>query len=126
MIGDEEQMLYQDSAITKFFLPSKLILIFIFTLSLSGCLKSKPIYVFSIDKHDRPITECLVTNKEGLAAIWVSMKCKKTISKGVYICQQGQMVNTYLDSKTCDKAHGALTKLYGPHTLETDEHEINQ
>ena len=82
-----------------------------------------PMYAFSVDSQNRPITGCLEIDSHSLSSIIISMNCKKTAVPHIYICSQGRLVQYYKTQKDCQAARDDLSKLHGEHTLATDPHE---
>lgn len=82
-----------------------------------------PMFAFSLDSQNRPITDCLEIDSHSLSSIIISMNCKKTAVPHIYICNQERLVQYYKTQKDCQKANDELTALHGKHTLATDPHE---
>jgi hypothetical protein len=87
------------------------------------CASPKPqntVYVLSLDEKDRPICDCLETNSDGLAAIWVSMNCKKSVVDNIYLCSEERALHVFKKKDECEKALALFTKANGKHTLADD------
>ena len=82
-----------------------------------------PMFAFSVDSQNRPITGCLEIDSHALSSIIISMNCKKTVVPHIYICSQERLVQYYKTQKDCQKAKDELSTLHGEHTLATDPHE---
>jgi len=82
-----------------------------------------PMFAFSVDSQNRPITGCLEIDSHALSSIIISMNCKKTAVPHIYICSQERLVQYYKTQKDCQKARDELSALHGEHTLATDPHE---
>jgi len=94
----------------------------IFSLS-SPTMAEEPMYAFSADGKNRPITGCLEIGNHSLNAIILSMNCKKSIVPNIFLCSQKRVVQYYTSSKVCRKAHDNLVILSGEHSLATDSYE---
>jgi len=97
-----------------------LLIIFSFT---SPIMAEAPIYAFSADGKNRPITGCLELDNHSLSAVILSMNCKKSVVPNIILCSQERVVQFYPSLKECQKAHDSLAALYGEHRLATDPYE---
>lgn len=98
------------------------IILFLYLLVIPVAAES-PMFAFSVDSQNRPITGCLEIDSYSLSSIIISMNCKKTAVPHIYICSQDRLVQYYKTQKDCQTARDELSKLHGEHTLATDPHE---
>ena len=86
-------------------------------------MAEEPMYAFSADGQNRPITGCLELDNNSLSAVILSMNCKKSMYSHILLCSQERVVQFYASSKECQKVHDSLVALFGEHSLATDPHE---
>ncbi len=77
-------------------------------------------YVFSSDRKDRPITECLEMGSDGFFSAAVAMNCQKSVVDNILLCSHGRTLSSYPDKVACEKANGELRTKFGVYSLATD------
>lgn len=92
----------------------QIIIALLITFSISSyTMAEEPMYAFSADGKNRPITGCLEIGNRSLSAIILSMNCKKSVVPNILLCSQERVVQYYTSSNECQKAHDSLVILNG-------------
>lgn len=99
-------------------------------LVISGCVTSTEVrpkedkalvyWVYSVSSQDKPITGCLSVDDSGLAAIWVSMGCQKSVIESISLCSHKRLLWRFLDEKTCEETRQKNIEANGSYKLSED------
>jgi hypothetical protein len=80
-------------------------------------------WALSLDKSNRPITDCLQLNSDGFFAAAIAMNCQKSVVENMFLCSQGRMLNHYDKKDECDATYKQFKRDHGEYTLKSDPWE---
>jgi hypothetical protein len=87
---------------------------------LSSSCNDKRRHVFSSDRKNRPITECLEMGTEGFFGAAVAMNCQKSVVDNIFLCSHARTLSYYPDKSSCEKALNEMRTTFGVYSLATD------
>ncbi len=97
-----------------------LLLLLALFISTVSCTKNNQRYVFSSDRKNRPITECLEMGTEGFFGAAVAMNCQKSVVDNILLCSHARTLSYYPDKSSCEKAFNEMRTTFGVYSLATD------